>query len=88
MNYRPLALVIGALTLIPLSTAAAPPSWAGGSKASQQSAGGAEQHRQFNDRSGGRCGNSAAATAPATSRRGCKKKWRAGSPCRLAGRKS
>ncbi|MEQ8261807.1 MAG: hypothetical protein RH947_16025 [Alcanivorax sp.] len=49
MNYRPLALVIGALTLIPLSAAAAPPSWAGGSKASQQSAGGAEQHRQFND---------------------------------------
>ncbi len=49
MNYRPLALVIGALTLIPLSATAAPPSWAGGSKASQQSAAGAEQHRQFND---------------------------------------
>ena len=34
MNYRPLALMIGALALTPLSTTAAPPPWAGGAKAS------------------------------------------------------
>ena len=46
MNYRPLALMIGALALTPLSTIAAPPPWAGGAKASQNAAGG-EQHRQY-----------------------------------------
>ena len=42
MNYRPLALMIGALALTPLSTIAAPPPWAGGAKASQNAAGGAD----------------------------------------------
>ena len=51
MNYRPLALMIGALALTPLSTIAAPPPWAGGAKASQNAAGGEQhrQYRQFND---------------------------------------
>ncbi|HAB09786.1 MAG TPA: hypothetical protein DEB61_01945 [Alcanivorax sp.] len=51
MNYRPLALMIGALALTPLSTIAAPPPWAGGAKTSQNAAGGEQhrQYRQFND---------------------------------------
>ncbi|MEP4525620.1 MAG: hypothetical protein ABJ005_16545, partial [Alloalcanivorax venustensis] len=50
MNYRPLALMIGALALTPLASTAAPPPWAGGSKASQNPAGTEHrQYRQFND---------------------------------------
>ena len=51
MNYRPLALMIGALALPPLSPIAAPPPWAGGAKTSQNAAGGEQhrQYRQFND---------------------------------------
>lgn len=51
MRYRRFAILVGALTLTSLSATAAPPPWAGGSKAAQHPTGTTHQrqHRQFSD---------------------------------------